>query len=240
MGENEGHSSHIYTIGQVVEKDEALPITFAMRAYMSTHHLWAAKHFSNLALEIEKKCTKSPVFKQEHRAYATNSIFSIVAFLEACINELYQDALDEHLSYLEKIPENKIKNLATYWKQTNENGRWPSFFKKYDSALKILDCPPFVKVSPTFQNIELVNKLRVALVHYAPSTLSKNSSHDLTQKLQRKFKENQLLKGSDNPWFPGKCLGHGCSDWAIQSVTKFTDEFFEKIDVVPNYKWVLQ
>ncbi|MEV0638087.1 hypothetical protein AB0I77_24720 [Streptomyces sp. NPDC050619] len=35
----------------------------------------------------------------------------------------------------------------------------------------------------------------------------------------------QLL-GRENPYFPEKCLGHGCTSWAWNSALKFADCFF--------------
>jgi hypothetical protein len=62
--------------------------------------------------------------------------------------------------------------------------------------------------------------------------------HKFVGQLQGKFTDNQLMKGSGNPWFPDKCLGHGCAEWCIRSVTELADQFFERIGVEPNYQRV--
>lgn len=81
-------------------------------------------------------------------------------------------------------------------------------------------------------------------MHYKPESYSgykaelQNSSeqHILTPKLRSKFIENPLMLGSGNPYFPDKCLGSPCADWAIQSVKSLADAFFLKLGVKPHYQ----
>jgi hypothetical protein len=60
--------------------------------------------------------------------------------------------------------------------------------------------------------------------------------HKLSRQLSGKFDDNTLMRGSGNPWFPDKCLGHGCCAWAVRSVIAFADDFFGRIGVEPNYQ----
>jgi hypothetical protein len=84
--------------------------TIMMRVYFSTYHLWAAEHFAKSAATLEAAPGRIPRFDIEHRAYVTNAILSSVAFLEAAINELYRDVVDEHDSYVSPITsESKFK-----------------------------------------------------------------------------------------------------------------------------------
>ena len=57
--------------------------TFSLmsRVYYSSYHLWAAKHFAQLALDIENRSGIKPRFDIQHPAYVTNAILSAVAFL---------------------------------------------------------------------------------------------------------------------------------------------------------------
>ena len=110
-------------------------ISISMRAYFSTYFLWAAEHFSKLAAEIEDSHEGRSRFSIEHRAYVMNSILSSVAFLEAAINELYQDAYDNHTSYIENIDKELISNLADIWKITEVNkGSAIKLLPKYQIA----------------------------------------------------------------------------------------------------------
>lgn len=65
-----------------------------MRGYMLLQHLWAAEHFARLALEYEAAHTGEPQRWVRHRSYVITAVAESVAFLEAFINELFQDAKD--------------------------------------------------------------------------------------------------------------------------------------------------
>ena len=97
----------------MVEKVGRLEIS--MRAYFSAYHLWAAGHFARLANDIENAHTGRAVFDISHRAYVTNAIFSAVAFLEAAINELFEDAVDNHPSYLDALTPERRQRLCKRW-----------------------------------------------------------------------------------------------------------------------------
>jgi hypothetical protein len=62
--------------------------------------------------------------------------------------------------------------------------------------------------------------------------------HEFINKLSGKFSSNPLMNGSDNPYFPDKCLGSGCADWAIRSIRVFSDDFFGRLGITPNYQRV--
>jgi hypothetical protein len=69
-------------------------VTIQMRSYQSVQHLWAAEHFVRLAAECEAAHVGEPRFSIRHRSYALGAVGEAVAFLEAFINELFQDAKD--------------------------------------------------------------------------------------------------------------------------------------------------
>ena len=103
-----------------------------MRAYFSSYHLWAAEHFTRLAKEIEDAHTGSPEFNIAHRAYVTNAILSAVAFLEAAINELFDDVVDQHYSYVNPLSNGRLfeavaaERLATPEGPIRELGKGPT------------------------------------------------------------------------------------------------------------------
>lgn len=115
------------------------------RAYFSTYHLWAAKHFLDLANKIEKNGQIEPVFSIEHRAYVHNSVLSSVAFLEAAINELFQDAYDEHQSYIQGLDAQIIKELAKHWANTELKRKFEKTLQKYQQALIIAGKETMIK-----------------------------------------------------------------------------------------------
>lgn len=226
---------HLVKAGQAREVDTAFPVTVKIRAYLSSNHLWAARYLSVLAGKIEKTSAERLRCDIKHRAYVTNSIFSAVGFLEGAINELYQDVADSHESYVANLDGDSTRLMSDFWRDTNE-GRSCSALIKYQIVLTFLRKPQFERGRSPYQDAALVVKLRNELVHYKPKTLGGDLEHPLAGELQNKFEGNALMTGSGNPWFPGKCLGHGCAEWAVRSVIAFADDFFGRIGVQPNYQ----
>ncbi len=52
----------------------------------------------------------------------------------------------------------------------------------------------------------------------------------------RGFAPNPFFSGSGNPFFPDKCLGHGCAKWALESSVEFADAFFSRMGIVPRHE----
>jgi hypothetical protein len=229
----------VVKIGQVHEVDIALPITLKMRAYYSSYHLWAARHLAELVKNIEAARVDRPRFDIKHRAYVTNSVFSAVSFLEAAINELFQDVADAHESYVAGLDSDSKRIMSEFWNFTEGRNRSAfSLLDKYQMALTFLRKPQFEPGQPPYQDASLVVRLRNELVHYKPRSLGGDAEHTLARQLGGKFADNALMAGSGNPWFPDKCLGHGCADWSVRSVVALADNFFGRIGVDPNYQRV--
>ncbi len=213
--------------------------SWSIRMYFSSYHLWAAKHFLETSKQIEESITELPAIDMRHRAFIINSIFSSVAFAEAAINEIFQDALDNHHSYIGSLGRDKIELLADYWRMTEiENKSHISILDKYQLVLRFCGIAPFRKDKNPYQDANLTIKLRNALIHYKPESFSPDKPHKLGNQLQWKFPQNNLMSKSGNPYFPDKCLGYGCANWSCKSIEKFTDLFFQRLDIEPNYKKV--
>jgi hypothetical protein len=213
--------------------------TAKMRVYYSTYHLWAANHFVQLTAKIETAHAGGPIFNIEHCTYVTNAIFSSVAFIEAAINELFKDAADDHQSYISPLDSDTQALMATMWELTEERNRSAfSVLDKYQIALTFARKTPVPKGDILYQDTDLAIKLRNELVHYKPKTLGGSDVHRFENSLRGKFPLNALMSGSGNPFFPDKCLGHGCSQWAVRSCKNYVDAFFVKLGVIPNYQQV--
>jgi len=50
------------------------------------------------------------------------------------------------------------------------------------------------------------------------------------------FESNRLMSNSGNPYFPDHCLGAGCAHWAVATARGFTDDFFARLNLRPNYQ----
>jgi len=186
-------------------------ISISMRSYFSTYFLWSAEHLSKLAANIEDSHKGRSRFSIEHRAYVINSILSSVAFLEAAINELYQDAYDNHMNYIENIDQEIINNLAEIWKITEVNkGSSIKLLPKYQLALIIREKEKFDEGMNPYQDASLVIDLRNFLAHYKPRTIDEDTKVNFNDKLRGKFPKCKMFDGAANPDFPDKILEKVC------------------------------
>jgi hypothetical protein len=210
------------------------PVTLSMRVYFSTYHLWAARRFADLTAKAEAPPGPVPRFDIEHRAFATNTILSAIAFLEAAINELFQDASDAHPSYVQSLREEAVSALGDAW---DDGADWLNILTKYQLACRLAGVQAFDRGLEPFQSAKLLVQLRNALVHYKPSSRSAGDLTTLEQGLASRFAPNRLMDGSPgNPYFPDKCLGAVCTEWAVRTVEQFATELFARIGVQPNFQ----
>jgi hypothetical protein len=190
------------------------------------------------ARELERT-DPSPRFDIKHRAHVTNALLTCVAFLEAAINELFQDVCDGHDSYTKTLDAQSQSAMRVFWQFTEDRNRSAfSILDKYQISLSLLRMPIFSTGQQPYQDVYLLCQLRNELVHYKPKSLGAEAHHKLEEKLRGKFPTKGLMRAVGNPWFPDVCLGHGCAEWAVQASQCFADAFFHQIDVAPNYQRV--
>jgi hypothetical protein len=204
-----------------------------MRNYFAAQHLWTARSFAVKAAAIETGRTVHAVFDIEHRAYVVSSIISAVAFMEAAINELLQDAADEQPPYLSPLPGPTVKALAELWRMAQE--KW-AFLDKYQAALLVAGKEPFNRGALPYQDADLLRGLRNIMIHAKPETSEAGTEHKLEKRFKSKFPANRLMKGQKNPYFPDRCLGSGCAEWAVKASIALADEFFSRMGLIPHYK----
>lgn len=222
---------------------QAQPSTVAMRTYLSSQHLWGARHFIELAKRMEDEHTGRSTFNIQHRAYVLGAIMSAGAFFDAAINEIYQDAKDCHDSYIKPLGIAAICKLSRKWDSTEGKGKFMPSMKKYQEALECIGYPRFDLGRAPYQDAAFAIELRNAMVHYKPETLTSNDQSkfekDLRNKLKGKYPMNMLMRGSANPNYPDYYLGYGFSTWVLDALLAFADEFFQKIGIPPNYQKVV-
>ncbi len=208
-------------------------VAIAMRVYYSSYHLWAARHFTRLAHEIEDAHTGRSIFNITHRSYVTATVLCAVGFLEAAINELFNDAKDMRTSYIEPLGADRTAKLADRWKKSARR----SMLKKYAIALKCIGEPAFSESDQFYRDVSLLVRLRNALTHFCPETQYQDTLNELAADLKKRgFPPNRLMQGAGNSYFPDHCLGAGCAGWAVAAAQTFADTFFSRIGVPANYQ----
>jgi len=199
-----------------------------IRSYFSTRLLWAAFRATDDAAAIETTdAGHEPTFDVTHNGFVLSAIVLSGAFLEAAVNEFFQDAHDEHLppdGYLAPLPRRAIRGMAAVWRGTKD-GRRLSTIEKWQLMLVLAEKEPLEDGRAPYQYAALVFDLRNIIVHYRPEALAMDEvfPHRLETRLRGKFAPNALWAGASDPWWPNHCLGHGCARWAVTSVVAFAD-----------------
>jgi hypothetical protein len=72
--------------------------------------------------------------------------------------------------------------------------------------------------------------LRNALVHYKPEWDTEQKKHkEIEDRLIKSRFALNPFAGPNDAFFPKKCLGHGCAEWAVTSGVTFINEFFNRL-----------
>lgn len=232
-------------IKESVHIKESISIT--SRTYFFIQHIQSAALFARNAYSIEESYNgiHSDELFSQHRAYVTGSILSSAFFLEAAINELFSDTVESNSEVIKNLNSTTVQLMAEMWRLGVPRTANFNILQKYQIALTLAQKPLFEPGAPPYQDINLIVKLRNDLVHFEPESSKHPSSDDFgpddihryEKMLSGKFSDNPLT-GQGNPYYPAKCLGHGCAEWAVNSSVKFTDDFFSRIDLIRPYDHV--
>lgn len=212
-----------------------------MRDYFSTRLLWLSFYAAGQACVIEDRHTGEPTFDLEHNANVLSAIVSAAGFLEAAVNELFQDAADGHGrtgdGYIATLSDAGVETIAALWIGTND-GRNLNPLEKWQVLLTANGQPPLDRGAAPFQNANLVTQLRNAIVHFRPEDIDQDDAHSWETRLKGKFAPNRLMDGSGNAWWPSHCLGYGCAIWAAKAALAFADDVSARLGIRPNYRRV--
>ncbi len=182
-----------------------------------------------------------------HEAFILNSVLSSVAFLESVINELYADAVDGAYYYADPEQELLLKTIGERWNNEKNFDRAP-MVTKYQRILAIADKPGFDEHEEAFENIRILSEIRNNLMHYkrewvvirtgrAPPAETMSTADRFEKILRTKFAINPLA-AKNLPFFPDKCLGHGCAEWAVMNSLIFTEAFFRRLSLPVPYEGI--
>ncbi len=207
-----------------------------IRQGFATQHLWTARHMARLCAEREAELLKQGVSSDvQHRSYAVTAVISAVAFLEAHINEAFADAADDNpvvRQQIANVPQNAADLMGKLWDDREvKAGERLSILAKYQLALVCSGKPMMESDRNPYQHARKLISLRNALVHFKIEW----QWHDVAYKLEKElkpagFQENQLHIGA--PWYPNKCLGAGCAQWACDTAHSFVSAWRNQMDIV--------
>ena len=221
------------------------------RTYLSIQHLLSSAKFTKLTYEIEygdfpnDNEERQKIFI-EQKTFAIGAIFSVIAFVEANINEFFQDAYEFPSGNIKNLKcEVSKKRLANIWRIGALQSNSFSILDKYNMALAICDREIFQNGENILDNIRNVIDLRNTLVHYHPETINVTNPYDnkdavvlrkLQRRLGKKFKLNPLLP--NNPFFPDRVLSHGCAEWCLISCLDLVNNFYDRLEMPIPYEHI--
>ena len=214
-----------------------------VRANMSPLYIQSATLFARQSWEVEGR-HGSKTLEQLHgtgvveddQSYAVGAAFCSVAFLEAAIKELFDDMVGgTETSSFKQLDPSQREKMARWWEL--KNGSNARTLAKFQGALYSIEKDQFDPAESPFQDADDLIELRNELVHYRPEFIPAGVKvrHDIIKRLEGKFPINPWYKGTGNPFYPKKCLGHGCAEWAMRSALSFADEFFARMGIAPPY-----
>jgi hypothetical protein len=213
-------------------------VQISTRHYIASQHLWAAQHQARLCAEVEAEENAAP-FDIRHRTFAIGAVLSSVAFLEALVNELFQDAADSEGAISGRIAplgEKCIALMAEFWNATDNGARYIRALEKFQMALLFADKPRFDPGASPFQDVKLLIVIRNKLIHFRPAWQAQGDVAKEEQMLTGKFAENSLMAGMSSAWFPNKCLGAGCAEWAWRVSLLLADDWSARLNVPSSYR----
>jgi hypothetical protein len=212
------------------------------RDCFSVRYIQSAAVLCRLGYRIEKDFLESGEISEEarlrHEAFILNSILSSVAFLESTINELYSDAVDNAYFFYDEKNETLLKTISEKWKNEKNFDRAP-LVNKYQKILLIAGTFAFDDDDPAYTNVRNLIEIRNFLMHYKREWLTvkkgrmvgdccETQGEKLEKILKTRFAPNPFAH-KNQPFFPDKCLGHGCAEWAILNSLIVSDEFFRRL-----------
>ncbi|MDD1687717.1 hypothetical protein [Methanoregula sp.] len=221
------------------------------RDCFSVRYLQSAAVLCRLGYAIEEagrgNGRQSPDLLIRHEAFILNSVLSTVAFLESTINELYADAADDAYFFADEEHEALLRTIGEKWRNEKNFDRAP-MISKYQKILTIAGRSPFDEGDQAFANVKTLIEIRNHLMHYkrewvviregaAAGEGEETMVEKIEKLLRKKFAANPFA-AKNQPFFPDKCLGHGCAEWAIINSVIVTDEFYRRLDLPAPYEGI--
>ena len=205
----------------------------SLRSSLAGHHLRAAAYFARELgrIETDHDELKEGLFIQ-HRGLSIGAVVTAVCALEAGINEVYIDAAEKRERPFEGANPKVPLLLSTVWSSVERS----PILAKYQVALIHASGQEMAKGKPPYQPTESLVKLRDALVHFKPEWDNDLKAHKkIEERLFGLFAECRYYSPREAAFFPKRCLGYGCAQWAVATVLAFTTEFCAKMRLEPFF-----
>lgn len=215
-------------------------VQLRVKTGLSQFHLNSAAHFASSCAKIEneEKHLEWPQPRwDEARSNASASVLLAAAALESSVNEFYQQAVDRDGNALKSLSEIQMKHLEEIWGEIERL----SPLRKHQIALIAIGHKPMNMGQEPYRSADGLMRLRNALVHFKPRWDDSLKDHGaLERRLSQLFPASALASRAKGEmvWFPQKCLGAGCAEWAIESALNFSQKFVNTLGIKERLKRV--
>ena len=212
----------IYGAGAVMGASASVSAVLRLRHNMAVQHFQAAAYFSNRVRDLENRYAGEgwgPHAVEMQWNFASCVMIS-AASLDAYFNETVEN-MGFDRDFLRLIEREAVLD-------------------RYLLLLKLTKKEPFDKGRQPAQNIHALSQLRNAFVHFRPQwDDAQGKSQQLEQLLPRRPTNN--FCGDSEMFFPRRCISSGYSEWAVESVHSFIDDFSKRMGedfrLPPRSKW---
>jgi hypothetical protein len=213
-------------------------IAISSRHYLSSEHLMTVRRNANRCRQLETELKGKKNIDSEHRSCAITAVLSSVAFLEAFVNETYDDAADtRHLDpRVAGLSEHTRAIMREFWIASDRGERYLSVLAKYQMALVLAGLPRLDEGANPYQDAKMLIELRNLLVHFRPNWHDYDETDKLEQKMKSRFAGSTLQPPGSRPWFPVVALGAGCAEWAYDTSKALADAWSSQMNLRPNYE----
>lgn len=208
-------------------------VTLRVKSGLFQFHLDSAERFALACakIESEEKHLDWPQPRwDEARSNALAAVLLAAASMESSVNEFYQQAVDRDENALKSLSETQMKLLAELWPEIEKL----SPMRKHQVAVVAMGHEPMNKGQEPYRSADGLMRLRNALVHFRPEWDDDLKDHrSLEQRLSQLFPVSALADRAKGQmvWFPHKCLGAGCAEWAIESAVQFSQQFVNTLGI---------
>jgi hypothetical protein len=207
-----------------------------VRDYFTMEHWWNARHMAQLCECRESELVDAGFrgIDRELRAFALGAVLESVAFLEALVNSVWQDAADDgpgssyRNPHLEGLSTESVAKLREQWQK--DRTEWLPILDKYQLALTCVDKPKMNLGAQPGQIVSGLILFRHALTHFKPEMQWIGERHELEQRLRPHIAPNPLL--DTNPWFPHHALSASGAKLAYEKSRKFAESCWERMGFV--------
>lgn len=209
-----------------------------VRDYFAMEHRWNARHMAQLCGSREAELVDAGFrgIDREVRAFALGAVLESVAFLDALVNSVWQDAEDDDPASpsrnfrLGGLSDESIARLRQLWRN-NRVERSLATLDKYQVALTCVDQPPMNLGETPGQIVAHVIRFRNDLVHFKPKMRWTDEVSNLEQGLKPRLAPNPLLSG--NPWFPHHMLSASGAKLAYEKSRELAENWWERM----GFEW---